>query len=94
MADNLCVSVETISYSGSLVSTNVLRVSGDPSICEYTLVSTTNYQRLLNLDSMLNPDPQLMLKYFSWGFSAVLLCGVIGIFVGHAVAAVRAARYI
>jgi hypothetical protein len=89
MADNLCVNIIGVSPR---ISVTYTPYGSDP--CDYILVSTTNYQHLLNLDSMLSPDPQLMLKYFSWGFSAVLLCGVIGIFVGHAVAAVRAARYI
>lgn len=44
MADNLCVSIETIMYAGRLVSTNVLRVSSDPAVCDYILVSATNYQ--------------------------------------------------
>lgn len=91
MADDLCVIIQP---KIGFMQVNAIRAINPGEPCDYTLVSTTNYQHLLNLDSMLSPDPQLMLKYFSWGFSAVLLCGVLGIFVGHAVAAVRAARYI
>lgn len=89
--DNLCVIVQP--RVGFLAS-NVIRLANTGEPCNYTLVSTSNYQHLLNLDSMLSPDPALLAKYFAWGFSAVLFCGVIGILVGYAVSAVRAARYI
>lgn len=36
MADNLCVTINTRNY---------LMVSTNPSVCDYILVSTTNYQQ-------------------------------------------------
>lgn len=59
----------------------------DLSQCHYLLLSHGEY-------SFLVPDPSLFAKYFSWGWGAVMLSGVLGILIGFVVSAVKTGRYV